>query len=73
MFFMSVAAWAAAFGSFEVTVCGAMLLPWVLLVETRGEVGLPLGCAWFGTGDARLGGAVAVPLGVAMRFESVRV
>lgn len=41
-----------------------------LLVATNGEAGLPLGIAWFGTGDARLGGA-AVPLGEADEVESV--
>lgn len=41
-----------------------------LLVATSGEAGLPLGVAWLGTGDARLGGA-AEPLGEADAFESV--
>ena len=58
MFLISLAACAAAFGSFEVTVCGAPPLVKVLLVVTEGEAGLPLGrFAWFGTGEARFGGA----------------
>ena len=40
-----------------------------LLVETKGEAGLPLGrFAWLGTGEARFGGAEGAvgPLGVAI-------
>lgn len=37
-----------------------------LLVATRGDEGLPLGMlAWFGTGEARFGGAEGAPLAVA--------
>jgi hypothetical protein len=46
---MSLAAAAAALGSFEVTVCAAPL-PMGLLSFTYGEVGLPLGM--LGEGDA---------------------
>ena len=38
----------------------------LVLVETSGDAGLPLGTlAWFGTGEARFGGADVGPLGVA--------
>lgn len=43
-----------------------------LLVATNGEAEVPLGVAWLGTGEARLGGAAA-PLGEADEFESVAV
>jgi hypothetical protein len=77
MFRMSVAACAAALGSFDVTVCGACVPPlgMALLVATSGEAGLPLGMAWLGTGEARLGGADVgtVPFAVAEADELVAV
>lgn len=41
-----------------------------LLVATSGEAEVPLGIAWLGTGEARLGGA-AETLGEADAFKSV--
>jgi hypothetical protein len=55
MFLMSLAAWAAAFGSLEETVWGAVALPLAIellcsmLLE---DVGLPLGMASLDMGEA---------------------
>lgn len=45
-----------------------------LLVETKGDAGLPLGTAVvFGTGDARVGGDVGTPLGEAAAVLSAEM
>ena len=75
MFRMSVAASAAALGSFDVTVWGPveLSLDMTLLVDTVREAGLPLR-GGVGTGEARFGGAVGTPLDVAVdERESVAV
>ena len=60
MFLMSLAAWAAALGSLEETVWGAVALPLsmeLLCSMLLGDVGLPLGMASVDMGEAWEGGA----------------
>lgn len=61
MFLMSLAAWAAALGSLEETVWGAVALPLsmeLLCSMLMGDVGLPLGRASRGGGEAACEGGV---------------
>ena len=67
---MSLAAKAAAFGSFELTVCAAPSpFPIGLLRSTYGEVALPFGI--LGPGDARVG--AGTPFAVAVKVPPVSV